>query len=80
MVITEVCPRCRGTLTRVQDIGDVYHSCVQCGHVIYGAVPEPATEALHAVEARQWPEATDRVAVRRRQIRRAKELAARKAA
>lgn len=34
-VMTKGCPRCRGDLSRVDDVGDTYYSCVQCGHVVY---------------------------------------------
>jgi transcription initiation factor TFIIIB Brf1 subunit/transcription initiation factor TFIIB len=34
-VIRKSCPRCHGDVARVDDIGDTYYSCVQCGHVIY---------------------------------------------
>jgi hypothetical protein len=29
------CPRCQGDLSRVDDIGESYYSCVQCGHIMY---------------------------------------------
>jgi predicted nucleic acid-binding Zn ribbon protein len=35
MLHTKSCPRCSGDLALVQDIGDTYYSCVQCGHVSY---------------------------------------------
>ncbi len=35
MVITKGCPRCQGDLAHVDDIGDAYDSCVQCGFVKY---------------------------------------------
>jgi hypothetical protein len=70
MIVTEPCPRCRGTLTRVRDIGETYHSCVQCGHIIYGALT--AVSALPQFERGDRPKATDRSEIRRRQIRRAK--------
>lgn len=73
MIVAEACPRCRGTLTRVRDIGDTYHSCVQCGHIVYG--PLPAVTVLNRPEEREWPKATDRSDIRRRQIRRAKATA-----
>jgi hypothetical protein len=31
-LLTKACARCQGDLTRVDDIGDTYYSCVQCGH------------------------------------------------
>ena len=34
-VLRKSCPRCQGDLSRVEDIGDTYYSCVQCGHVVY---------------------------------------------
>ena len=34
-VFNRSCPRCQGDLARVEDIGDTYYSCVQCGNVVY---------------------------------------------
>lgn len=34
-VLRKGCPRCQGDLGRVDDIGESYYSCVQCGHVTY---------------------------------------------
>ena len=36
------CPRCSGTLTQVEDLGEAYLSCVQCGYVTYRLVVAPA--------------------------------------
>ena len=36
MLHTKSCPRCSGDLALVQDVGDAYLSCVQCGHMDYG--------------------------------------------
>jgi Zn ribbon nucleic-acid-binding protein len=35
MLHTKSCPRCSGDLALVQDVGDAYLSCVQCGHMDY---------------------------------------------
>ena len=35
------CPRCNGTLSRVEDLGVSYLSCVQCGFVTYRD-PQPS--------------------------------------
>lgn len=70
MTDTSACPRCQGVLALVDDIGDTYRSCVQCGHVVYGRVSEAAsTSATPRWRPRQ---AADRSAVRRRQIARAR--------
>ena len=34
-VFNRSCVRCQGDLARVEDIGDTYYSCVQCGNVVY---------------------------------------------
>ncbi len=50
-VLRKSCSRCQGDLSLVDDIGDTYYSCVQCGHVVYqlGAAPRPV--ALTPFEA-----------------------------
>lgn len=78
MIATTACPRCRGTLTRVLDVGETYHSCVQCGHVLYGAVHAPSE--VGAVTRWQGREPADRSLVRRRLIVRDRERAARRSA
>ena len=35
MLHTKACPRCAGDLALVEDVGDTYFSCVQCGYVNY---------------------------------------------
>lgn len=40
MLHPKACPRCSGDLSLVQDIGDTYFSCLQCGFVCY-RLPEP---------------------------------------
>lgn len=78
MIANHACPRCRGTLTRVDDIGETYLSCVQCGNTIYEDLPN--VTAL-PVEARwRGPEVADRAAVRRRLIAKERAKAARSAA
>jgi hypothetical protein len=78
MIAAHACPRCRGTLTRVADVGDTYFSCVQCGNVVYDEV---ATVTALPTEARwQGPQASDRSAVRRRLIARDRAAAAKRAA
>lgn len=78
MMVPGACPRCRGTLTRIEDIGETYFSCVQCGHVVYGRIPTvspvPAQVSWHSREA------TDRSEVRRRQRLRERERTARRSA
>jgi hypothetical protein len=74
MVIAKGCPRCRGDLAYVDDIGDAYYSCVQCGHVVYRLSPALASHA--DVEERKLPTALPREEVHRRRIR--KQLAARR--
>lgn len=78
MIAANACPRCRGTLTRVVDVGETYHSCVQCGHTVYGSVP--AVTAVPEESRWQGPEVADRSAVRRRLIAKERGRAARRAA
>ncbi len=70
------CTRCRGALTRVDDIGETYRSCVQCGHVVYGSRFEvaPGSARRATEQSSRWRprQAADRSAVRRRQIARAR--------
>lgn len=35
MLHPKACPRCSGDLSLVQDIGESYLSCLQCGFVSY---------------------------------------------
>ena len=61
MVITKGCPRCQGDLAYVDDVGDAYYSCVQCGFVEYKhAADRP--RLLHEVPAARsrpgWPPAS----------------------
>lgn len=68
MLYTKACPRCQGDMSRVEDIGDTYFSCVQCGHTAYAA---PTPEAVHSVDAqRTWLSAVDRTVARKRRISR----------
>ena len=68
MLYTKACPRCQGDMSRVEDIGDTYFSCVQCGHTSYAA---PAPAALQAVDAqRTWLSGADRSVARKRRISR----------
>lgn len=69
MLFTKACPRCQGDVSRVEDIGDTYFSCVQCGHTSYVS---PMPKALEAVEPqRTWLSAVDRTVARKRRISRA---------
>ena len=47
MLHPKACPRCSGDLSLVQDIGDTYYSCVQCGAISY-QVPVRITEPVQA--------------------------------
>lgn len=68
MLYTKACPRCQGDMSRVEDIGDTYFSCVQCGHTSYAA---PSANAVDSVEAqRTWLSAVDRSVARKRRINR----------
>jgi hypothetical protein len=78
VIAATACPRCRGTLTRVQDVGETYHSCVQCGHVVYGVLHEASTADVSGRWQGLAP--ADRSLVRRRQIVRERQRAARRAA
>ena len=75
MVIAKGCPRCRGDLAYVDDIGDAYYSCVQCGHIVYRLSPVLVAHGV-AEEERKLPTALPREEVHRRRIR--KQLAARR--
>ena len=53
-VINRSCPRCQGDLARVEDVGDTYYSCVQCGNVVYrlpaaGVVVPPVVRSAKVV-------------------------------
>jgi len=68
MLYTKACPRCHGDMTRVEDVGDTYFSCVQCGHTSYQA---PIATAGQAAEtSRTWLAAVDRSVARKRRISR----------
>ena len=78
MILANACPRCEGTLSRVMDIGEMYYSCVHCGHTVYGDVPsEKVVQAESRWQGRQ-PE--DRADVRRRLIHKERARAARRQA
>jgi len=47
-LITRACKRCHGDMARVEDIGDTYYSCVQCGGISYH-LPVRAAEPVEAV-------------------------------
>lgn len=69
MLITKACPRCRGDLAHVNDVGDSYYSCVQCGHIVYRDAP--LLVATRGVSAdRPQPALVPRDEVHRRRIRR----------
>lgn len=77
MILANACPRCRGALSRVMDIGEMYFSCVHCGHIVYD---KPALAVVTPVESRwQGLQPADRATVRRRQIARERAKAARRA-
>jgi len=59
------------------DIGDMYFSCVHCGHTVYGQVPAVSVAPAQS----QWKprQPADRAAVRRRQIAKERARAARRA-
>ena len=42
------CPRCRGDLHVVRDVGESYFSCVQCGFVSYEALAPPVAVAANS--------------------------------
>ncbi|MGE3960688.1 MAG: hypothetical protein AB7F65_03300 [Dehalococcoidia bacterium] len=78
MILSNACPRCRGALSRVMDIGEIYFSCVHCGHTVYGSVPSVSVVRTEARWQGRQPE--DRAAVRRRLIAKEKAKAARRVA
>jgi tRNA(Ile2) C34 agmatinyltransferase TiaS len=68
MLYTKACPRCQGDMSRVEDIGDTYFSCVQCGHTSYTA---PGPMAVPTADGqRTWLSAVDRSVARKRRINR----------
>ena len=69
MLITKACPRCRGDLAHVSDVGDSYYSCVQCGHIVYRLYTAPARAEAASAE-RPRPVAVTRDEGHRRRIRR----------
>ncbi|MCK9496033.1 MAG: hypothetical protein M0R75_11140 [Dehalococcoidia bacterium] len=77
MILANACPRCRGALSRVADIDEVYFSCVHCGYASYG---DSAPLAPVTPPAERWRvrEPADRATVRRRQIARERARAARR--
>ncbi len=45
MLHPKACPRCTGDLALIEDIGDTYLSCVQCGYMTYQlqpVIPQPS--------------------------------------
>lgn len=50
-LLTRGCPRCQGTLSKVEDVGETYYSCVQCGHTASEAVALQRPPARRAVSA-----------------------------
>ena len=69
MVITKGCPRCHGDLAHVDDVGDSYYSCVQCGFVKYEHAAAPRVLREVIVE-RPRPVAVTRDEVHRRRMQR----------
>jgi hypothetical protein len=49
------CPRCRGDLQEIIDIGDSYVTCIQCGKVLTAeqeaALPRPARRTASRLTA-----------------------------
>jgi len=78
MILANACPRCQGALSRVMDIGEMYYSCVHCGHTVYGQVPSVQVVPTESRWQGRQPE--DRADVRRRLIAKEKARAARKQA
>lgn len=70
MVIPKGCPRCQGDLAHVDDIGDAYYSCVQCGFVKYehGVTAPRAVRPM--IEEKPRPVALTRDEVHRRRMHR----------
>lgn len=77
MILAHACPRCRGALSRVMDVGEIYYSCVHCGHTVYGSLPSVNVVPRESRWEGRQPE--DRAAVRRRMIAKEKAKAARRA-
>ncbi len=68
MLYTKACPRCQGDITRVEDVGDTYFSCVQCGYTSYKAPIPTAVETITATRPMLTP--VDRSVARKRRISR----------
>jgi len=60
------------------DIGEIYYSCVHCGHTVYGL--PPSVSAVPVESRWQGRQAEDRATVRRRQIAKERARARRAAA
>lgn len=50
-LLTKGCPRCNGDLSKVNDIGESYYSCVQCGH----SIPEAAASRIASLRTAVVP-------------------------
>jgi hypothetical protein len=35
MLMFDACPRCKGTVARIEELNDAYYSCLQCGLLAY---------------------------------------------
>jgi len=70
MVITKGCPRCQGDLAHVDDIGDSYYSCVQCGFVKYEHAVSAPRAVRPMIAEKPRPVALTRDEVHRRRMHR----------
>lgn len=52
MLHTKACPRCSGDLALVEDVGDTYFSCVQCGYMNYQVKGGPQQLATALIPTR----------------------------
>jgi tRNA(Ile2) C34 agmatinyltransferase TiaS len=57
MLLNKACPRCTGDLGRVQDVGETYYSCLQCGHIVYAAQAREMERASTARAQQDRPRA-----------------------
>lgn len=39
MFVLKACPKCGGDLVTAYDLDEKYHSCLQCGYIVYERRP-----------------------------------------
>ncbi len=48
----KACPRCKGDLHEVRDVGDTYVSCLQCGRILTEAQEKSLPRPQHRLASR----------------------------